>query len=219
MHPWPLFDLTIRTPRLELRYADDDRCARLMELAATDGVHDPDFMPFLMPWTRVEPPQLQWQGMQHHWRNRAALSPIAWRLPFAVHDEGELVGVQDLAAEHFLVTRWIHTGSWLGRTHQGRGIGKEMRAAVLHLAFVGLGAAYAETSAFADNPRSLGVTRSLGYEENGFRIDDREGKPVRHLRFVLTRDRWEKARRDDITIEGLEACLPLLGLVEGAPDP
>ena len=87
-----------------------------------------------------------------------------------------------------------------------------MRAAVLHLGFAGLGAQYAETSAFADNASSLGVTRSLGYEPNGWKLGDREGKADRQEVFVMTRGRWETIRRDDITIEGLEPCLPLLGL-------
>ena len=62
----------------------------------------------------------------------------------------------------------MDTGSWLGRRFQGRGLGKEMRAAVLGFAFDGLGAEVAETSAFLDNLPSNGVSRALGYEENGF---------------------------------------------------
>lgn len=207
---WPFFGLTITTPRLVLRYVDDDLAAGLMQLAATDGVHAEDFMPFSTPWTRFEPPVLQRQGMQHYWRVRASLSATAWALPFAVHDDGVLVGVQDVAARDFPVTRSVSTGSWLGRSHQGRGIGKEMRAAVLHLAFDALAAEVAHTSAFEDNPASQGVTRSLGYLENGWQIDDREGKPVRHLAFLLPREDWLARRRDDITVEAIDACLPLL---------
>ena len=210
MHHWPLFDLRITTPRLELRYIDDDLGAALMTLAATDGVHAPDFMPFSTPWTRLEPPQLQRQGMQFYWRTRAETSPESWMVPMAVFDDGTLVGVQDVLARSFRVTRSVTTGSWLGRSHQGKGIGKEMRAAILHLAFDGLGAEVAETSAFADNPSSLGVTRALGYRENGWYLDVREGQQARHLRFIMTRADWEARRRDDITIEGLEACLPQL---------
>ena len=210
LQSWPFFGLSITTPRLELRYVDDDLADGLMQLAARDGVHAPDFMPFTVPWTRFEPPHLQRQGMQHYWRGRASLAPERWTLPFAVFDDGTLVGVQDLAAEHFSVTRSVTTGSWLGRSHQGRGIGKEMRAAVLHLAFAALGADVAHTSAFADNGPSQGVTRSLGYRENGWQVDDREGVAVRHDRFVMERADWERRRRDDITVEGLEPCLPML---------
>ncbi len=39
------------------------------------------------------------------------------------------------------------TGSWLGRAHQGRGLGKEMRQAALHIIFAGLGAQQAVTRA------------------------------------------------------------------------
>ena len=202
MHHWPLFDLVIRTPRLELRYVDDAAAAALMELAATGGVHAPDFMPFSVPWTRFEPPYLQQQGMQFFWRTRAETSPGHWALPFAVSVDGEIVGTQSIAADRFAVTRWVSTGSWLGLRHQGKGIGKEMRAAVLHLGFAGLGAVCAETSAFANNAKSLGVTRALGYTENGWKIDDREGTAAKHLHFVMPRGDWELQRRDDITVEG-----------------
>lgn len=81
-----------------------------------------------------------------------------------------------------------------------------MRAAILHLAFAGLGAEHAVSSAFADNPASL------GYVDNGWYVDDREGQPVRHLRLLLGRDAWLSQRRDDIEIIGLDRCLPLLGI-------
>jgi hypothetical protein len=42
-----------------------------------------------------------------------------------------------------------------------------MRAAVLHLAFAGLGAAEAVSGAFDDNAPSLGVSEKLGYESDG----------------------------------------------------
>jgi hypothetical protein len=33
------------------------------------------------------------------------------------------------------------------------------------------------------------------------------------LRFLLTKERWEETRRDDIEIDGLQASLPVLGLL------
>ena len=208
---WPLFDLELRTPRLILRYLDDDRAAALMDLAAT-GVHDPASMPFSVPWTRHEPPYLQQQGMQHFWSMRAGLTPAEWTIQLAVYEDDRLVGLQGVGGTGYLVTRTVETGSWLALAEQGRGIGKEMRAAVLHLAFAGLGAERAITSAFVDNPRSIGVTRALGYVDNGWSVDDREGKPIKHLRFVMERADWETRRRDDIEILNLEPCLRLLGL-------
>ena len=208
---WPLFELRIRTPRIELRYPSDDDLGALVELAA-EQVHEPDFMPFTTPWTRVESPLRERNALRFWWRLRADLDVQSWTLPFMVLDGGEPVGVQDLKGTRFPVTRSVLTGSWLVRRHQGRGVGKEMRAAVLHFAFAGLGAVEAHTSAFEDNPASLGVTRGLGYRPNGAQIDDREGKPTRHLRFVLTSADWEAQRRSDIEIDNLEACRGFLGL-------
>jgi RimJ/RimL family protein N-acetyltransferase len=102
------------------------------------------------------------------------------------------------------------TGSWVARAQQGRGIGTEMRQAVLHLGFAGLGALAAETAAFHDNAASLGVTAHLGYEPNGETVELRRGTADRMLRFRMPRERWEANRRRDIRIAGLAPCLPLL---------
>lgn len=209
---WPLFDLVVRTPRLTLRYADDQRAADLMELAASAGVHDPGVMPFMTPWTRSQSPQLEREGLQSCWRDRAETGPAGWSLPFAVYEGDVLAGAQGLRASDFAVTRTVRTGSWVARPLQGRGIGREMRVAVLHLAFAGLAADLASSGAFEDNVQSIRVTQALGYVENGWQIESRDGKPVRDLRFVLERAVWERTRRDDVRIEGLDACLPLLGL-------
>ena len=106
--------------------------------------------------------------------------------------------------------RTVETGSWLAQPEHGRGIGTEMRAAVLHLAFAGLGAEEAHSGSFADNPSSAAVSRHNGYEANGEEILAREGEAARMQRWVLTRAKWTPHRRDDITIEGLDGCLPLL---------
>jgi len=208
---WPFFGLRVRTPRLELRYPDDRDATDLATLAG-QGIHAPDFMPFLAPWTDQPSPDLERSALQYYWRARADLGPHRWTLPFAVVDDGEIVGLQAMEATDFAVTRTVKTGSWVGRAHQGRGIGKEMRAAVLHLAFEGMGAREAMSGAVEDNPASLAVSRSLGYEDNGFDTHVRRGQPVREVRLVLSRVRWRERRRDDVVIDGLEACLPLLGL-------
>lgn len=212
---WPLFDLRIRTPRLELRYPSDNDLATLADLA-TEAIHDPGFMPFTTPWTRAPSSERGRNALQFWWRLRANLEVNDWSLPFMVFDGDEAVGVQEVGAKGFAVTRSVLTGSWLVQRHQGQGVGKEMRAAVLHLAFAGLGAAEAHTSAFEDNSASLGVTRALGYLPNGAQTDDRDGKPVRHLKFLLTRAQWDQHRRTDIQIENLRPCLGLLGLADDA---
>ena len=206
---WPLFDLRLTTPTVELRYPSDEDLFALAELLH-EGIHDPATMPFNHPWTRAESPELEHNALKHWWSLRGGMSTAEWHLPFGIFVDGEPVGVQGIGATDFAVTRNVGTGSWLVQRAHGRGIGKEMRAAVLHFAFAGLEAVEAHTGAFEDNPASLGVTRALSYEPNGVAIENREGKPSRMLSFVLTREKWVPTRRDDITIEGLDPCLPFL---------
>src|SRR5919197_946290 len=118
---WPFFDLVIRTPMLEMRVPDDDVLLQLAELAA-EGIHPPDFMPFAVPWTRAEPPALQRNTLQYHWGVRSRLSPDDWTLEFAIIVDGQVVGIQGMGAKSFAILREVHTGSWLGQAHQGRGI-------------------------------------------------------------------------------------------------
>jgi RimJ/RimL family protein N-acetyltransferase len=108
----------------------------------------------------------------------------------------------------------VHTGSWLGRDHQGQGIGTQMRAAVLWLAFAGLGAESACSGAFEDNLASIAVSRKLGYQDDGIDRYVRRGEPVVSRRFRLDRQAWQDSRAVPAVIEGLEPCLPLFGLEE-----
>src|SRR5688500_13210674 len=119
---WPLFDLRIRTPRLELRYPSDDDLAALAELVREE-IHDPDFMPFMSPWTRAASPDREREALRFWWRLRANTKADEWILPFMVVDRGEPVGVQDLKGVMFPITRSVVTGSWLVRRRQGEGIG------------------------------------------------------------------------------------------------
>ena len=208
---WPLLDLRVVTPRLELRPPDDDDLDALAELAG-DGIHPAAEMPFSEPWTDGDPAEVRRRVLQWEWRSRAEWSAQSWRLNLSVWVDGRCVGSQGIEAQSFPALRTVTSGSWLGAAHQGQGIGKEMRAAALHLAFAGLDAERAESSAFEDNAASLGVTRALGYEPNGDAVEMRRDRAARQLRFVLPRHRWERRRRDDIAIDGLEPCLPLFGL-------
>jgi RimJ/RimL family protein N-acetyltransferase len=208
---WPLFGLCVHTPRLELRYVDDELADELADLSSRAPIHDPATMPFSVPWTDIPVDERSRQSLQHFWGGRASWTPDDWRCPMAVIIDGDVVGAQDVGAKHFRVTRSVTTGSWLTQTRQGTGIGKEMRSAILHLAFEGLGAERAHTSAYHDNLPSLGVTRALGYEPNGEFVEPRRDGADLQLHFLMTRERWLERRRDDIRIEGLEPCLELFG--------
>lgn len=208
---WPLFGLRIETPRLLLRYPTDPDLEQLNALA-DEGIHDPEVMPFAIPWTDDLPAVRRRLSLQFWWNQRAGWKPEAWVLPLVVTEGHAVVGVQDLVGKEFAVTRTVMTGSWLGKRSQGKGIGKEMRAAVLHLAFAGLGAQRATSGAFDDNAASLAVSRALGYVENGDAINVRRGKPARHINLLLDRATWERNRRSDIRIEGLEPCRSMFGI-------
>ncbi len=205
---WPLFDLVVRTPRLELRLLREEEFADVVELV-DGGIHDAGTMPFFVPWTDAEPQQRAREAAQWMWRHRANWSPDNWTFTGGVFVDGKAVGVQDLGAEHFRAVRSVETGSWLGRAHQGRGLGREMREAVLHLAFAGLGAEEALSGAFEDNVASIATSRSVGYEENGEARGHRRDGSGRTIRFRMGRDAWERRRRADIEIVGLEGSLDM----------
>ena len=206
----PLFGLRVRTPRLTLQLPTD---ADLLELLAVvdDGVHDPSWMPFQIGWTDTPPPQRDRDSLAHWWRTRAQWSPTDWTWSGAVLVEGALVGVQGMMATNFASLREVSTGSWIGLRHQGQGIGKEMRTAALHLAFVGLGAERAYSGYVEGNEASRRVSEALGYEPNGYSYVMIRGEPRREVGLVLERERWASTRRDDIEIEGLDACRALFG--------
>jgi RimJ/RimL family protein N-acetyltransferase len=208
---WPLLGLRLTTPRLELRLPSDDELADQADLAA-EGIHDPDRMPFLHPWTDLPPAERARSVVQHHWRCRGTWSPDAWSLALAVFADGRVVGIQSINAHDFALLRQVDTGSWLGLRHHGRGIGTEMRAAVLHLAFAGLGADEACSGAFDDNAASFAVSGKLGYEADGVDRHAVRGRRVIERRLRLSRARWEQHRHIPVTLTGLAPCLPLFGL-------
>ena len=208
---WPLYGLKITTPRVELRPPDETTMFELLDLASA-GIHDPDLSPFLVPWTLEPDGERQRHSLQYHWRCWAEFSPERWQLPLAVRASGRLVGIQSVLAHDFPVCRTVETGSWLGRAHQGHGIGREMRAAVLHLAFEALGAERAQSGALVGNARSVAVSEALGYRRDGQEVRRRDDEAVRVQRFALEREAWLPTRRADIGVEGLAPCLPLFGL-------
>ena len=210
-HPlWPLYDLTLRTERLELRLPHEDEIAALCAVAAA-GIHPPGEMPFGVAWTTKPSPRFEREFIQWHWHQRAEWTAAAWSLELAVFLDGRPIGSQALAAREFGTFHAVNTGSWLGQTDQGRGLGKEMRGAVLALAFDGLGAEEATTEAFLDNPASAGVSRSLGYLPNGRGSIAPEGVARETERYRMTRAEWQARDRPPVAIEGLAACRGMFG--------
>ena len=202
---WPLFRLRIRSERLVLRLPSDADLEGLMAVAKA-GIHPRDEMPFGIAWSTVPSPDWERGFVQHHWGLRAGWSPDDWQLNLMIELDGKPIGSQSVHAQRFAVMRTVDTGSWLGQAFQGHGYGREMRSAVLAFAFDGLGARVATTEAFLDNAASNGVSRSLGYEEDGRGSLAPEGVARETQRFRMTRESWRSEDRPAVTIEGLDAC-------------
>jgi RimJ/RimL family protein N-acetyltransferase len=213
---YPAYGIRLRTPRLELRLPDLDDLAALADVAI-EGVHDPAEMPFLVPWTDAEPFVRGRSVVAYNLGVLAAATPAKWNLPFCVVYDGAPVGIQDLSARDFGVTREVSSGSWIGLKYQGKGVGTEMRAAALHLAFEGLGAAEAISAARDNNAASGGVSRKLGYADDGLERWAVRGELTVHRRFRIDRAAWLAHRTMPVTLDGLtDRCLADLGATVAA---
>jgi RimJ/RimL family protein N-acetyltransferase len=207
---WPLFDLRLTTADLELRPMTE---ADLDLVAATlpdDLELDPAATTYEVADERIS------RGIvmhQTYWKHFGTWSPDAWRLNFCVFHHGELIGAQELEGNDFPTLRTVDTSSYLVSTARGLGFGKQMRRAVLALAFGPLGANVAITEAFQDNHASLGVSRALGYEPNG-ESPHRRGDGVDvmvHLR--LRREQWLASRAaEQVRVSGFDTWGHLFGL-------
>lgn len=213
LEPWPLFGLTITTPRLVLRPPTDDDFPALLA-AIEAGIHDPAEMPFLMAWTDKPRAIRERESVQWWWQQRAGWKPDEWSLGLAVFLDGRAVGIQDVDGKQYAALRRVSTGSWLTRDVQGQGLGKEMRAAVLTLAFDGLGAIDAASEAFTDNAASLGVSRRLGYRDNGVSRALVRDQVRISQGLLITRDDWQAQRSSlpTATVDGLEPCREMFGI-------
>lgn len=194
---WPLHQLVLTTPDLVLRGMTETDALDLAQVVPVDLEHDPA-LAHVSPAADV---------LQAYWRHNGHWSASDWVICFTVLHHGRPIGLQALEGKDFAVRRTVDTHSWLVADARGRGLGKQMRAAVLSLAFEHLRAAYAITEAWDDNAASLGVSRSLGYTDNG--VDVHPG-PRLMQRLVLPRTAWSSPVA--VGVAGLPACLPLLGL-------
>ncbi|MEH1164180.1 GNAT family N-acetyltransferase [Micromonospora sp. CPCC 205539] len=208
---WPLYGLTIVTPRLQLRLPREEELAELADLAGR-GVHRPDERPFLTPWTDGTYTDRAQAVLQGHWHQLASWDAAAWRLGMGVFRADQPIGVVTLRAQDFTVVRQVTTSAWLGLEHQGKGYGTEARAGLLTLAFDHLGAAAALTEVFQDNHSSQGVSRKLGYEPDGISVDARDGEALVSDRLRLTLQRWRERKQPAVTVEGMDACRVFFGL-------
>jgi RimJ/RimL family protein N-acetyltransferase len=195
----------VRTPRLELRLPSDDELVELFRVAE-GGIHPPEEMPFYIPWTDrldLEDFVAFHRAAWTDWR------PEKWSLNLIAFLDGKPIGSQGIDAQNFATRREVETGSWLGAPYQGKGLGTEQRAAVLELAFSGLGARAAVSGSFAHNVKSQRVSEKLGYRKTGTRTMESRGEPVEHYDYRLERGDWRSPVH--VEIVGLDPALQLFG--------
>jgi RimJ/RimL family protein N-acetyltransferase len=204
---WPLFDLRLACRDVTLRPIREDDLPHLTAILPGDVGYDPKLELFPALSDAANERRLFCQG---YWRALGTWSPSDWVLHLAAEHDGEVVGVQTLEGSDFPAMRTVDSASWLVPAARGRGIGVAMRIAVLGLAFDHLGAVAAITSATTTNLASLGVSRRVGYTDNGVGlVHETAGvAPLQHLR--LTAENWRYG--SEVTVTGLDACRPWFGL-------
>jgi RimJ/RimL family protein N-acetyltransferase/predicted GNAT family acetyltransferase len=208
-YPHPLTQLRLRTPRLELRLATRAELRELAELARR-GIHRRREMPFAVAWTdNSDSPRFVDDFVEFHEDALVHWRKTDWTLHLIAFHEGRPIGTQGLGAKSFARKRTIGTGSWLGRRWQRRGLGTEMRAAALELAFRGLGAESATSGAIEGNVASLAVSRKLGYVETGTTTVAPRGRPLVEHELKRGRRGWRSPV--PVEIRGLVEVRSLFG--------
>ncbi len=201
---YPPFDVRVATPRIELVGATDELLAQLVS-AVRDGKANADPPAWDDPHSFYESdPDARVHGwLRGIWRGRGLTAPDRWRLYFVAVVDGEVIGMQDLIGFDFLTFGSVESSSWVSSDVRLKGLGTEMRSAILHLAFEGLGAKEATSEAGGDNMPSNRISERLGYEPNGTSWATHNGVPNLGRRWRLTREAWLLTRRDDISLSGV----------------
>ncbi|MEJ7755872.1 MAG: GNAT family protein [Nocardioidaceae bacterium] len=207
---WPMFDIQLSTPELELRHLTEADLASLSNVIPDDAEQNPSSTTYAGLDAR------QNRGAvvhQDYWRARGSWRPESWALSFGVFRDGDLLGYQGLEGDDFVKLRTVDSSSFLAAPVRGRGWGKQMRAAVLALAFGPLGARFAITSAWSDNHASLGASRRLGYVDNGITVQQRDGQAGEMVHLRLSRETWMASGwPEQVVVSGMDECLAFFGL-------
>lgn len=213
---WPLFGLRLRLQEIELRPVTERDAVELAAIVEAGIVAPGDerFIPRLLLGRAESRAERMQAFLQYHWRCRAELSPERWELPFSVFVNGELVGNQSAQAESFSMLRNVHTGSFLARSAQGRGIGTRMRAMVVEWAFKYLEAESMSSGYHEANHASARVSARLGYQPDSCAYHDTHGVRWCELGVRLPRSAWPAHRPgwlDELHVTGFEECREMLG--------
>ncbi|WP_051510671.1 GNAT family N-acetyltransferase [Intrasporangium oryzae] len=208
---WPLRGLRLQVGDLDLRPVTEADLPSLCAILPADLEMDPSATRYA---ALDDPSNRRAILVQSYWRCFGLWSPDDWALPFAVRLGGDLIGMQTLEGPDYRAERTVDSSSWLVRDARGKGSGKDMRRAILELAFRHLGAEAAVSSAVVDNGSSLGVSRALGYRDTHTSTLQHSGETLQHVR-VERADWVASGRGTDVEITGVDAALPFFGLGDG----
>lgn len=207
---WPLFDLRLTSPDLTLRPWREADLAAMSDVLPDDLELDPAATRYQTGDEHLSRGIITHQG---YWKAYGTWQPSAWRLGFIVLAGPQIAGFQELEGNDFPLLRTVDTSSFLIPSVRGRGLGKQMRRAVLALAFGPLQAQAAITSAWQDNHASLGVSRALGYLPNGEHLHARDEGADVMVHMTLPREAWLASDLGaGIEISGFEPCRFLFGV-------
>ena len=210
---WPLFDPRIATPALTLQYPTDEHAERLAQMAADIRRQDG------LGWWWGEAAggsagiaDFKTRALQNLWEWRAAWRVDGWNLPLMATAGNLIVGVVEVYAAKFLVTKSVELGLWVDPALQAHGYGTEMAAVGLHVAFECLQADEALWSATFDNEGSLKVAGAVGFVANGGKRVAVETTLLDEEVLKITRSQWIARRRNDIEVRHFESCKGFFGL-------
>ena len=210
---FPAFGLEIRCGPLRLTGLRTEDFPAVTAVAV-GGIHGPDFLPFLYPWSEAPADELPRAAARFYWESFATFTPERWHLNLVVHWDDQVVGMQDVFARtDFRKTHSLETGSWLGRPFQGRGIGTLMRQTVCAFAVDHLGAEVMRSGYIEGNAASAAVSRKVGYVPNGRRrLEDPKSEGYRWECDLLLTPAALVRPPGPLEVRGLPAFLEQIGL-------
>ena len=149
--------------------------------------------------------------LRTYWRDQTRWRQDSWTLHLVASYDGRPVGMQTMEGERFAEERTIDSSSWVAADDRGRGLGRAMRTAMLTLAFDGLGAHLAVTSAWSDNAASLRVSESIGYVFDRVERHPRGADEGELVHLHLDAAGWRAAPRPHANLVGVAAARPAFG--------
>ena len=157
------------------------------------GIHDPATCRSALPWTDKPSPLFERNSIQHYWQQPGRAH--AERMAHPLRRPGRRRGRRRAGRRRARTSprrRVASTGSWLGQAFQGQGIGKEMRAAVLHFLSPASTPSAASAARGTTTRRRSACRARWATSRTARRSRLRRDERDRQIRLLLTREEWEK---------------------------